>query len=78
MYMSGSNNQPDDNNLKTDITVLTDIAVLKSEVENIKQRDRWVQGILGALIVAVLIWVGQNAVGSSQKTNPVVPTIIQK
>jgi hypothetical protein len=65
--MNSGNNQPDDNisNLKTDI------AVLKSEVENIKQRDRWVQGILGALIVAVFIWLGQNVVGSAQRGNSV-------
>jgi hypothetical protein len=49
--MNSGSNQSDDNisNLKTDI------AVLKSELENIKQRDRWVQGIFGALIVAILL-----------------------
>ncbi len=49
--MNSGSNQTDDNisNLKADI------AVLKSELENIKQRDRWVQGIFGALIVAILV-----------------------
>jgi hypothetical protein len=65
--MSSTNNQPDDSisNIKADI------AVLKSEIEHIKQRDRWVQGILGALIVAVLIWFGQNTVGFTQRANPI-------
>jgi hypothetical protein len=58
--MNSGSNQSDDNisNLKTDDNISnlkTDIAVLKSELENIKQRDRWVQGILGALIVAILV-----------------------
>lgn len=74
--MRGSNNQPDDNNLKTDV------ALLKKEVEHINRREesreRWVQGIGTALIVGALGWFGLIVVGAPQKTNPVVPTIIQK
>jgi hypothetical protein len=77
MYMSGSNNQTDTaqeslNSLKTDV------AVLKNELEHIKQRAAMVQTIAIALTVGALGWFGLCVVSSSQKTNPVVPSISQK
>lgn len=77
--MRGNNNQPDDS--ISDLKAA--VAVLKKEVELINRqaesRDRWVQGIGSALIVAVFVWIGQNAVGSAQKANPVsIPNTSQK
>jgi hypothetical protein len=77
MYMRGSNNQTDIaqesiNSLKTEV------AVLKNELEHIKQRAAMVQTIGIALTVGALGWFGLSVVGSPQKTNPVVPTISQK
>jgi hypothetical protein len=77
MYMRGSNNQTDTaqesiNSLKTEV------AVLKNELEHIKQIAAVVQTIAIALTVGVFGWLGLCVVGSPQKTNPVVPTISQK
>jgi hypothetical protein len=77
MYMRGSNNQTDIaqesiNSLKTEV------AVLKNELEHIKQIAAVVQTIAIALTVGVFGWLGLCVVGSPQKTNPVVPTISQK
>jgi hypothetical protein len=77
MYMRGSNNQTDTaqesiNSLKTEF------AVLKNELEHIKQRAGLVQTIIIALTVGALGWFGLSVVGSPQKTNPVVPTISQR
>jgi hypothetical protein len=75
--MRGSNNQTD--NAQESINSLkTEVAVLKNELDHIKQRAAMVQTIAIALTVGVLGWIGLSVVGSSQKTNPVVPTISQK
>jgi hypothetical protein len=77
MYMRGSNNQPD--TAQESISSLkTEVAVLKNELEHIKQRAGMVQTITIALIVGALGWLGLCVVGSPQKTNPVVPNISQK
>jgi predicted phage tail protein len=77
MYMRSNNNQTD--TAQESISSLkTEVAVLKNELEHIKQRAGWVQTIVGALIVGILGWFGLCVVGSAQKTNPVVPTISQR
>jgi hypothetical protein len=77
MYMSGSNNQTD--TAQESISSLrTEVAVLKNELEHIKQSAGSVKTIAIALTVGVLGWLGLCIVGSPQKTNPVVPTISQK
>jgi hypothetical protein len=75
--MRGNDNQTDKaqesiNSLKTEF------AVLKNELEHIKQRAGLVQTIIIALTVGALGWFGLSVVGSPQKTNPVVPTISQR
>jgi hypothetical protein len=75
--MNGSNNQPDTAQ-ESISTLKTEVAVLKNELEHIKQRAGWVQTIVGALIVGILGWFGLCVVGSAQKNSPVVPTISQK
>jgi hypothetical protein len=75
--MLGSNNQTD--NAQESINSLkTEVAVLKNELEHIKQRAAMVQTIAISLTVGALGWLGLCVVGSPQKTNPVVPTISQK
>jgi hypothetical protein len=75
MYMRGSNNQPD--TAQESISSLkTEVAVLRTELEHIKQSAGSVKTITIALIVGALGWLGLSVVGSPQKTNPVVPTII--
>jgi hypothetical protein len=77
MYMRGNNNQLD--TAQESISSLkTDVAVLKNEVEHIKQRAAMVQAITISLTVGAIGWLGLCIVGSPQKTNPVVPTISQK
>jgi hypothetical protein len=77
MYMRGNNNQTD--TAQESISSLkTEVAVLKNELEHIKQRAGFVQTIAIALIVGALSWFGLCVVGSPQKTNPVVPTISQR
>jgi hypothetical protein len=78
MYMDGSNNKSDTTQ-ETIGTLRTDIAVLKNELDHMKQRATWIQTIFGGLILAQLLWFGQSVVSSAPKASPVsVPTIIQK
>jgi hypothetical protein len=78
MYMDGSNNKSDTTQ-ETIATLRTDIAVLKNELEHIKQQGIWIKTIFGGLILAQLLWFGQTVVNSAPKASPVVPpTISQK
>jgi hypothetical protein len=77
MYMRGNNNQTD--TAQESISSLkTEVAVLKNELEHLKQSAGLVKTIAIALTVGALGWFGLSVVGSPQKTNPVVPTISQK
>ena len=55
----------------------TKIAVLEKEIEHMKQqlesREVWLRGIGIAVVAAVLVWFGQNALDShsAQKANSV-------
>jgi hypothetical protein len=78
MYMDGSNNKSDTTQ-ETIATLKTDMAVVKNELEHIKQKAAWIQAIFGGLILAQLLWFGQSVVSSAPKASPVsVPTISQK
>lgn len=69
----------DSNNERESISFLkTEVAVLKKELEHVKQREGLVNAIIVALTVGSLGWFGLSVVGSPQKTNPVVPTISQR
>ena len=75
--MRGNNNQTD--TAQEGISSLkTEVAVLKNELEHIKQKAGMVQTIAIALTVGALGWFGLSVVGSPQKTNQVVPTNSQK
>ena len=53
----------DSNNERESINSLkTEVAVLRNELEHIKQRDKWVQTIMGTLIVGILVWLCQRVV----------------
>jgi predicted transcriptional regulator len=77
MYLDGSKYQPNTAQETID-TLKTDMAVVKNELEHMKQRAAWIQTIFGGLILAQLLWFGQSMVSSATKTNPVVPTISQR
>jgi hypothetical protein len=75
--MRGNDNQTDKAH-ESISSLKTEVAVLKNELEHIKQRAGLVQTIIIALTVGALGWFGLSVVGSPQKTNPVVPTISQR